>query len=117
MIYFDIADLVGNAFISYFEKTGKRILTLRKIEKFGSNIVKDLNSKGICAALSLSRNGTYAFFNEYSDWFIYVESEGLVILKDNVSVDQLITKFLGCLSVETLLAFLNEENIKVLLEE
>ena len=117
MMYIEMDDLVGNAFVSYLEKTGKRVLSLYKIEKFGSNIVKNLGAKGTKSMLLLSRDRTNAFFYEYSDWFIYVESDGLVILKDNISVAQLLKKFSGYLSLEVLLAFRDEENIKILLEE
>lgn len=116
MMYIEIDDLVGNAFVSYLEKTGKRVLSIYKIEEFGKNIVRDLKSKGTESMLLLSRDMTYSFFYEYADWFVYVERESLVILKDNISVKQLIKKFSGYLSLEVLLAFRNEENIKVLLE-
>ena len=116
MMYIEIDDLVGNAFVSYLEKTGKRVLSLYKIENFGNNIVRDLESKGTESMLLLSRDRTHSFFYEYSDWFVYLERESLVILKNNISVEQLIKKFSGYLSLEVLLAFRNEENIKVLLQ-
>ena len=106
MMYIELEDLVG-----------KRVLSLQKIEKYGSNIVRDLKNKGTESTLLLSRDRTNDFFYKYSDWFTYVESEGLVILKDNISVAQLIKKFSGYLSLEVLLAFRDEENIKTLLEE
>lgn len=116
MMYIRTDDLVGNSFVSYLEKTGKRVLSLQKIENFAKSIVIDLRSKGIESTLLLSRDKTYAFFYEYSDWFSYVESDGLVILNDNISVEDLIERFSGYLSLEVLLAFRNEENIKALLE-
>ena len=37
MIYIGMDDLVGNAFVSYLERTGKRELSIKKIECFGNN--------------------------------------------------------------------------------
>ncbi len=116
MIYIEIDDLVGNAFVSYLEKTGKRVLPIQKIESFGNNIVSELNNNGISSTLLLSRDKTYAFFYEYSDMFLFIEKDGMIILKEDISVKDLIQKFSGYLSLKVLRAFRNEENIKILLE-
>lgn len=116
MIYIGMDDLVGNAFVSYLERTGKRELSIKKIECFGNNIVSELNNNGISSTLLLSRDKTYAFFYEYSDMFLFIEKDGMIILKEDISVKDLIQRFSGYLSLEVLRAFRNEENIKILLE-
>lgn len=117
MMYIEIDDLVGNSFASYLEQTGNRILELRKIEQFGCKIVEQLESENKKACLRLSRDRTYQFFYEYSDWFTYTESNDkiLVVLNKDVSVKDLIKKFSGYLSLDVLLAFRKPENINVLL--
>jgi len=118
MIYIEIDDLVGNAFIPYLENTGSRILSLRKIENYGSKVVNCLNKNGIQACLRLSRDLTNEFFYEYSDLFELDESgnENVVILKENITRRDLIRKFSSYLTVQVIVAFRKEENIKVLFE-
>lgn len=117
-MYIEIDDLVGNAFIPYLQQTGKRILSLKKINAFGEKVVKYLNEKEEKAAcLRLSRDRTNDFFYEYADLFKLVENgdENLVVLvNDDITATDLIHKFSGYLSLPVLLAFRNEENTKVL---
>ena len=39
MMYIEIDDLVGNAFIPYLQQTGKRTLSLKKINEFATKVV------------------------------------------------------------------------------
>ena len=48
--------------------------------------------------------------------FLFIEKDGMIILKEDISVKDLIQRFSGYLSLEVLRAFRNEENIKILLE-
>ena len=118
MIYIEIDDLVGNAFIPYLEKTGRHSLSLIKIDNYGKKVVDYLNKNGIRACLRVSRDLTNEFFYEYSDLFELDESgkEDVVILKKDITTRDLIKKFSGYLSVPVVLAFRKEENIKVLFE-
>lgn len=118
-MYIEMEDLVGNAFISYLQATGKRTLALEKIEKFGDKVVKQLTEEGEKPYLRLSRDITYDFFSKYSDWFRYVKEKDyiLVILNEKKSVKELIQEFSGYLSVNVLQAFRNPENEKILLED
>ncbi|MBQ9298342.1 MAG: hypothetical protein IJ223_04875 [Clostridia bacterium] len=115
MIYVTIDDFVGNAFVSYLQQTGKRELTLSQIEKYGDKAVKELIKKGIHVNTILSRDLTRIFFYEYSNFFMYYEDEGIVILKDSISVDDLIKEFSGVINVNLLKELRNQENINCLL--
>ena len=97
-------------------KNRKTGIVTKKIECFGNNIVSELNNNGISSTLLLSRDKTYAFFYEYSDMFLFIEKDGMIILKEDISVKDLIQRFSGYLSLEVLRAFRNGENIKILLE-
>ncbi len=120
-MYIEIDDLIGNAFIPYLEKTGNRMLSLKKINMFGTKVINYLNENGEDACLRLSRDLTNSFFYEYSDLFLLVENENekenVVILANNITSKDLIRKFSGYLSLPVLLAFRNSENTKVLFEE
>ena len=118
MIYIEIDDLVGNAFIPYLEKTGRHSLSLIKIDNYGKKVVDYLNKNGIRACLRVSRDLTNEFFYEYSDLFELDESgnENVVILKENITRRDLIRKFSIYLTVKVIVAFRKEENIKVLFE-
>ena len=47
MMYIEIDDLIGNAFIPYLEQTSKRILSLKKINEYGKKVIEYLNEKVI----------------------------------------------------------------------
>lgn len=114
MIHIQMDDLVGNAFISYLQETGKRRLTIQKIEDFAHSVVKDLNSSGTEVALELSRDETTKFFNYYSEWFSYLEKDNVIVLRDDITVKQLIEEFSGCLSLDVLSAYRKYDNVKKL---
>lgn len=118
-MYIEIDDLIGNAFIPYLEKTGNRMLSLKKINMFGTKVINYLNENGEDACLRLSRDLTNSFFYEYSHLFLLVENEkeNVVILANDITSKDLIRKFSGYLSLPVLLAFRDSENTKVLFEE
>ena len=119
MIYIEIGELIGNAFISYFEATGKRVLSFSKINKFGEKIVNELNKNEKRAILYFYKYKTEEFFEEYSDWFktVDIRREVSVVMSNNITTDDLRKKFSGYLSLEVMKVFRNSENVKVLLEE
>lgn len=119
-MYIEIDDLIGNAFIPYLEQTGKRVLSLKKINMFGTKVINYLNKNGENACLKLSRDLTNCFFYEYSDLFKLVENEKedeVVLVNNDITPNDLIRKFSGYLSLPVILAFRNSENTKVLFEE
>ena len=119
MMYIEIDDLVGNAFIPYLQQTGKRTLSLKKINEFATKVVNYLNEKDENACLRLSRNRTNNFFYENSNLFKLDEDgeEKKVVLADEITDGYLIKRFSEYLSLSVLLAFRNTENTKILFEE
>ena len=114
MMYIEIDDLVGNAFIAYLDLTGNRLLSMKKINEYANKVITDLIEQGEEACLRLSRDRTYKFFYDYSDWFTLVENrnENFVTLNSEISKEQLIMKFSGYLSIPVLVAFRNKKNIR-----
>lgn len=115
MKFIEIDDIVGQAFIVYFRKTGKRTLSLSKINKFGDKVVEELKKEGHHVCLFLSRDETRTFFCN-TPYFVYDEETGIVKLKLNVTEEDLIQRFCGYIAWEILVAFRKEENIQVLFE-
>lgn len=114
--YIEIEDLVANALIETLKKGDKRFLTYREIEGYGAEVVQILKENGEKAVLILSRDNTEAFFRNYSDFFEEKELRGNlgISLKDGKKVEDLIRQFRGYLSLDVLLAFMNDRSIRVL---
>lgn len=72
-----------------------------------------LFQKGEKAVLILSRESTNALFRNYSDFFEEKQTQlGLgIALKENISIDELEESFRGYLSLEVLMAFVDEKSV------
>ena len=115
-IYIGIEDLVANALIELVEKSKKREVLFRQLDAYGTKVIGYLNANHKPAALSLSRESTDEFLYEYSEYF-ELFSKGMdegIRLRKNVLVDQLWKKFRGYLTVEVMLAFMNEDSVSAL---
>lgn len=115
--YIGIEDLAANALIELMRReTGKKFLTYKEIENYGSNVVNFLNQKGEKAILILSRESTNALFRNYSDYFQEknVNGEMGIELKKNVTLENLINQFRGYLALDVLMAFVNENSVQAL---
>lgn len=115
MKFIEIDDIVGQAFIVCLKKTGKRSLSLKKIDEYGAKVVMYLKCRGEKVRLALSREQSRNFFYN-SKYFIYNERTNIVELKPNITEDDLIKRFCGYIDYNILVAFRNEENIKALFE-
>jgi len=115
-IYIGIEDLVANALIEIAEKSGKREVLFKDLNNYGADVVKLLNEKNEQAVLILSKERTNEFLHDYSDYF-ELFSTGLaegIRLKKDVTVRELWEKFRGYLSIDVMLAFMNERSIHAL---
>lgn len=114
--YIGIEDLAANAMIEMLKKGGKRFLTYNEMEAYGAEVVRILKESGEKAVLILSRENTDAFFWNYSEFFEEKEEGGKkgILLKDDKEVKDLIQQFRGYLALDVLLAFVNQQSVKVL---
>lgn len=115
--YIGIEDLAANALIEVLRKSGKRFLTYFEIEKYGAEVVRILTVENHeKAVLILSRENTSALYRNYSEFFEEKEHNGSlgIELKFGKELEDLIEQFRGYLSLELLMAFVNESSIQVL---
>lgn len=114
--YIGIEDLAANALIESMRRAEKTFLTYEEIENYGSRVVQLLNEKGEKAVLVLSRESTNALFRNYSDFFQEKTVNGKmgIELKEEVTLDHLITQFRGYLALDVLMAFVNENSVQAL---
>lgn len=116
--YIGIEDLVANALIAVLKNdSSKRRVSYAEMESYGAAVVNFLNEKNEKAVLIFSRDRTDAFFHNYSDFFEEYEENGEakgISLKAEKSLQDLIMKFRGYLSLDLLLAFISENSIKAL---
>lgn len=115
-IYIGIEDLAANALIELVEKSEKREVLFKQLDEYGARVVKFLNDKQEQAVLVLSKERTNEFLHDYSDYF-ELFSNGMdegIRLKADISVSQLWKKFRGYLSVDVMLAFMDQMSVSAL---
>lgn len=114
--YIGIEDLAANALIEALKRSGKKFLTYGEIESYGSKVVQIIEENGGKAVLILSRDSTEALFKNYSEYFEEHEENGKkgICLKEEKTLDELIQKFRGYLSLDVLFAFMDERSIGML---
>lgn len=116
--HIEISDLASNAFIEILKRNNNapRFITYSKLEEYGNKVIEILNRSNIEGYLELSRNNTYSFLNEYSNFFEEdSDNDRIIKLKDNISYVDLIKTFRGYLALDLLLAFIHEDAINVLI--
>ena len=118
MNYFiGIEDLAANALITLMSSDQeKRFVSYSDLEEYGNMVMQILTSKGKKAIFILSRKSTTVFFCDYSNIFEEIESNNQkgISLKEGVTVDDLIDRFRGYLSLDLLLAFTDHRSAEVL---
>jgi len=118
--YIGIEDLAANAMIEILDKEKKEttdsFVSYKTLEQYGLEIVKLLNEKGENAILILSREETRKMLRDYSDIFVECKQSGMegIKLRENITIDVLIAKFRGYLSLDVLLAFMAEKTKEIL---
>ena len=106
MIYrIRLEDLLANAFIEKLKlDDSDRFISYKEIDLYGEMMIKSICDEN--AELYLSRDITNNVLNKYSDY--YEETENGIMLKSDITIDNLIDNFRGYLSL-----FLMKEYISV----
>lgn len=115
-IYIGIEDLVANALIELVEKSHEGKVRFSELNEYGANVIKILLEDNKKAILVLSKERTNEFLHDYSEYFELFsdgQEEGIK-LKLGIKTDALWEKFRGYLSVDVMMAFMNERSIAAL---
>lgn len=118
MIYIGIEEVIGNAFINYFDATGGRIIPFSKINKYAEKIEAEFKKNGKKAIFYPTRDNVDAFLEKYSKWFQRVDdgTETVIVMSNNVTSNELVKNFWSYLPLDVTKIFINPENVKALLE-
>ena len=117
--YIGIEDLAANALIEILDKEKnitESFVSYDTLEEYGLQIVKMLTEQGTDVVLIFSREETRKMLRDYSDIFIECNRNGKngISLRENVTVQQLISRFRGYLSLDVLLAFMSKKSKDIL---
>ena len=115
--YIEIEDLVVSAFVELLKyKDDSKKISLQTLAEYGAVIVRLLTKSGQDAILLLSKESTYEFVHDYSEYFmikIYDNVE-FIELKDNVTIEQLRNQFRKNLTVDLAKALTEKDSLEVL---
>lgn len=116
MIFIGIREILDNAFYVFTKRTNKREIPLEKIIEYAHNVVSTLEKRNIQAVLLISNERIKEFFSLYSSMYEkkITPNGTLVVLKENISMDELNNKYLNYPIKPLIEALRNEENIKEL---
>jgi len=102
-----LEDLLANAFIEKLKlDDSNRFISYKEIDRYSGEMMKFLYEKGEDVELYLSRDNTNNVLKKYCNYFI--ETVDGIILKSDITIDDLINNFRGYLSL-----FLMKEYISV----
>lgn len=115
--YIGIEDLAASALIAILsENDNNRFVSYEKIEEYGKLVVKKLRKDNEPAVVIFSRESTNAMYRNYSDFFEEKNEKNHdgISLKSDKSIDDLIDRFCGYISLDVLLALSDEECLSVI---
>lgn len=115
MIIVEPKDVIVCAMLMYGKKTGKGLLSLKKIEKYGKEVVKYLKQNGELVKYSFSSNLVRLFFINYSYIFTFIQRRNLVYLNDDITFEKLEDLFTYYMDPKLLKAFYLPDMIRFLM--
>lgn len=105
--------LVANALVELYENKKIDKISLDAIKNYGIKVEKILNDTvGTQAILLYSNQYTRQFLQDYSDYFVF--EDDYIKIKSGVSIDDIRNHILSYISVDILLALLDESTLKVI---
>ena len=114
--FVSMEDLVSNALIEILEIKNIREVAFASLNDYGIKVVELLEKNDEKAVLLLSKFYTDELIRNYSDFFCIREtSDGdTICLKEGITAEDLRKQFRAYLSVDLLLAFVNENSLSTL---
>lgn len=105
--------LVANALVELHENKEIDKISLDDIKNYGIKVEKVLSEKtGMQVILLYSNEYTREFLHDYSDFFVF--EDNYIKIKSGVSIDAIRDQILSYVSVDMLLALLDESSLKVI---
>ena len=105
--------LVANALVELYENKKIDKISLDDIRNYGIKVEKVLNkNKESQAILLYSNQYTREFLQDYSDFFVF--DNDYIKIKSGVSIDDIREHILSYISVDILLALLDESTLEVI---
>lgn len=109
----DISIVFGNAFLLYNQKTGKRILSIKKLVGYKVKLQQYFDTCGFDTEIVGDIPKT---LKDYENIWEYVKGDNVIIMHNNVTTEYLRKMFASDIEITTLIAFEDENNLKMLLE-
>ena len=102
-----LEDVAACAFIAQLKTNGAREITLNKLNKFGTAVTKLLAEKGVKSVFISDNTAVDSVLYAYSDYFVLSETNEYtcIKLKPEITIEQLLEKFCGYLTVAIADAF------------
>lgn len=105
--------LVANALVELYENKKIDKVSLDDIKNYGFRVEKVLNeNKGTLAILLYSNQYTREFLQDYSDYFVF--EDNYIKIKSGVTIEDIRNHILSYVSIDVLLALLDESSLKVI---
>lgn len=115
--FIGMEDLVANALIEMIEKNYQRRVSFEQLGNYGTVIMRWFHHTGEEVVLLVSKYYTNELIRNYSDFFeVFDDSEtdSYIELKETKTAEDLRAHFRSYLSVDMLMAFTAEENLREL---
>lgn len=114
-VHIRIEVLAASAIIGLIKCTGKKFVSFKKLDEYGVKVAQKLQSENETAYWVYSREQVDAMFADYTDLFERSEEDGFegIRLRDNVSSEDLIKRFILQLTKKLELVLMDPEVLEV----
>lgn len=107
--------LVANALVELYERKSIDKISLNEIKEYGIKVEEELINNKIHAILLYSSEYIKEFLEDCSDWF--EKDDEYIKIREGKTIQEVREHFLSYISVDILLAMLNENVLKVLVSQ
>lgn len=107
--------LVANALVELYERKSIDRISLNEIKEYGIKVEEELINNKFHAILLYSSDYTKEFLEDCSDWF--EKDDEYIKIREGKTIQEVREHFLSYISVDILLAMLNENVLKVLISQ
>ncbi|MCL2135017.1 MAG: hypothetical protein FWH37_05620 [Candidatus Bathyarchaeota archaeon] len=117
--FIGIEDLAGNAFIELLRRGKNDSVTVEQLSKYGEKVQQYLSKSKEKVFLLDNENAVDAMEEKYSDFFKVErpnQTDTIIKLKSGISEKDLQICFRAPFPVETMIAFMDEHAVKVLVD-